>query len=315
LDTREIIKIREFLCTVNFRSGEGFGGMDGSASHTALLDNLAGRVTRDRQDRVVSAFLTCVGHVHEAIQDLNPSPEEWRAVIDFLTEVGHSADARRQEWVLLADVIGASTLIEDMHSVRPDGATPNTLAGPFYRPDVPEMANGGDISRDGIGAALLVGGKITDLQGQGISSAMIEVWQANSFGVYENQQPDLQPEFNLRGRFAVDQAGAFSFRTVRPHGYDLPGDGPVGRLMQRVGVKLQRPAHLHFRVTAPGFQTLTTHISDRADPSIGCDALFCVKPALLGDIQTTETGGGTQHSLAVQFRLAPSLPSHPASNS
>lgn len=254
-------------------------------SATAMLENLASRVTLNRDDRIVCALLASIGHVHDIIQDLHPTPEEWGHVIGFLTEVGHSTEMRRQEWVLLSDVIGASALVQDLHSVRPKGATPNTLAGPFYRADVPAMADGATISRDGIGEPLRVAGQITGLDGQSVGGAVIEVWQANSQGVYENQQPDLQPEFNLRGRFTANEAGAFHFTTVCPRGYALPGDGPVGRLMARIGVTLQRPAHLHFRVTAPGFQTLTTHIYDRDDPQIGSDALFCVKPELLGDFR------------------------------
>ena len=286
--------------------------MDGHASQpaSAMIDNLLGRVTSDHQDRVVQGMLASVVHLHALIERLKPTPDEWRRVIGFLTDVGHSADTLRQEWVLLSDVIGASTLVEDLNSVRPMGATPNTLAGPFYRPDVPDMENGSTISRDGIGAPLYVSGQITDLAGLGIGHATVEVWHANSFGVYENQQPDLQPEFNLRGRFTADPSGAFHFTTVCPGGYSLPDDGPVGKLMNRIGVKLRRPAHLHFRVTAPAYQTLTTHIYDRTDPSIGCDALFCVKPEILGDFVPKTIAGSTVHTLDVRFCLADTTPSN-----
>lgn len=265
----------------------------------ALLDALAARVGSDREDRLVCALLASVGHVHDLLAALRPTPAEWRAVIGFLTEVGHAADARRQEWVLLADVIGASTLVEDLHAPRPLGATPNTLAGPFYRADAPDLEEGADISRDGIGERLVVAGRVLALDHQPVPGACVEVWHANSFGFYENQQPDQQPEFNLRGRFITDEDGRFRFRTVRPQGYALPGDGPVGRMMARAGVRLERPAHLHFRVTGQGFETLTTHIYDRTDPAIGRDALFGVKPELLGDIRPIDTPDGPAHALDV----------------
>jgi hydroxyquinol 1,2-dioxygenase len=261
-------------------------------------------MTADRDSRVVRALLAAVGQVHALVTDLRPTTEEWRRVIDFVTEVGHSSDARRQEWVLLADVIGASTLVEDINAVRPDGATPNTLTGPFYRSDAPDMANGANISRDGVGQPLHVTGQIAALDGAGIVQAVVEVWQANGDGFYENQQPDLQPEFNLRGRFATDADGSFAFVTVRPRGYALPEDGPVGRLLNGLGIKLERPAHLHFRVTAPNYQTLTTHVYNRADPAIGRDALFSVKPALLGDFRPIETENGPAHGLDVTLVLA-----------
>jgi hydroxyquinol 1,2-dioxygenase len=221
-----------------------------------------------------------------------------RAVIEFLTDVGHSADTRRQEWVLLADVIGVSTLVEDMHVCRPQGATPNTLAGPFYRADVPEVANGANLSRDGIGAPLDLQGRIVALDGAPVPAAMVEVWHANALGRYENQDPDL------RGRLRSDATGRFALTTIQPAGYALPEDGPVGRLLNGLGLRLERPAHIHFRVTAPGYDPLTTHVFDRDDPAITRDALFGVKPELLADF--------TGARLDVTFVLAPATPTPPA---
>ncbi len=278
----------------------------------AVTESLACRMTADRDSRVVCALLAAVGQVHALVADLRPTTEEWRRVIDFVTEVGHSSDARRQEWVLLADVIGASTLVEDINTQRPEGATPNTLAGPFYRADVPDMENGTSISRDGLGVPLHVTGRIAGLDGAGIAQAVVEVWQENGDGFYENQQPDLQPEFNLRGRFLTDDAGGFAFVSVCPRGYALPEDGPVGRLLNGLGIKLERPAHLHFRVTAPDYQTLTTHVYNRADPAIGRDALFSVKPALLGEFRAVPTDNGPAFALDITFILARTglLPHH-----
>jgi hydroxyquinol 1,2-dioxygenase len=276
--------------------------MDGTVPDTShdMLRALAGRMAGSGGDRLPTAFLTAVSRLHDLVSDLRPSPDELRAVIDFLTDVGHSADARRQEWVLLADVIGVSTLVEDLHTCRPDGATPNTLAGPFYRADVPEVPHGANLSRDGIGVPLDVHGQITVLDGSPVAGALVEVWHANALGRYENQDPDLQPEFNLRGRLRSDVAGRFHLATIKPGGYALPEDGPVGRLLNGLGLRLERPAHIHFRVTAPGFDPLTTHIFDRADPAIARDALFGVKPELLADF--------TAARLDVTFVLAPATP-------
>ncbi len=260
--------------------------MDGSTAEQAshdVLGALASRLAKAGDARLPSVFLATVARLHGLIADVRPTPDELRAAIEFLTDVGHSADARRQEWVLLADVIGMSTLVEDLHACRPDGATPNTLAGPFYRDDVPELANGANLCRDGIGQPLDLHGRVTALDGSPVAGAVVEVWHANAVGRYENQDPDLQPEFNLRGRLRTDAAGRFDLTTIKPSGYALPEDGPVGRLMNGLGLRLERPAHIHFRITAPGFEVLTTHIFDRADPAIGRDALFGVKPGLLAD--------------------------------
>lgn len=248
-------------------------------------------------------LLKVVRRLHATVEELRPSQDDLRRVIEFLTEVGHHSDARRQEWVLLSDVLGISALVEDLSHPRPPGATPNTLAGPFYRPDVPEMPDGADLSRDGKGEPLAVTGRIADTSGAGIDGALIEVWQANAEGLYENQEPDRQPDLNLRGKLRAGRDGAFSFRSVKPKGYGLPEDGPVGRLMTGLGFRLERPAHLHFRVTAPGYQSLTTHVFDADDPAIERDALFSVKPDLCARFTATGTGAARCWSLALRLVL------------
>lgn len=195
--------------------------MDGrSADHDMRwpIDALTNRLSRAGMSRKGAAFLTIVDRILDLVADLRPTADDLRSVIEFLTEVGHAADARRQEWVLLADVIGVSTLVEDLNSARPKRATPNTLAGPFYRADAPLVAHGADLSRDGCGEPLSISGQIVDLDGAAVPGALIEVWQANSDGQYENQDPDKQPEFDLRGKLQASSEGRFAYRTVRPGG-------------------------------------------------------------------------------------------------
>lgn len=268
---------------------EEFGAQQGGPTPLVQLDE---RLAAQGRTRLEGAVLATARVLHGLIEGLRPTSEEFRAALDFLTEVGHVTDERRQEWVLLADVIGASTLIEDLNALRPLGATPNTLAGPFYRADVPEVPLGSDLSRDGKGERLAVTGRVRALGGAAVSGASVEVWHANEDGVYENQEPDRQPEFNLRGRLRADRDGRFDFLTVKPGRTRLPGDGPVGRLMTDLGLGLERPAHLHFRVTAPGHEVLVTHVFDRDDPRIGSDPLFGVKPELLAHLNPRLDDGG-----------------------
>lgn len=272
----------------------------------ALANDFARRLTEAGPARLSEAAGATVGALHALISALRPTPDEFRTVIDFLTEVGHYADDRRQEWVLLADVLGVSSLVEDLNWPRPPQATPNTVAGPFYRPDVPESPLGADLSRDGEGEPLAVTGRVRDLDGNAVPDAQVEVWHANADGLYENQEPDRQPEFNLRGRFHADGQGRFRFTTVKPRGYRLPSDGPVGRFVTLLGLGLDRPAHIHFRVSAGGFETLTTHVFDAADPAIDRDAIFGVKPQLLADFRALPPSGGKRrHSLDLTLVLCP----------
>ncbi|QYK40474.1 MAG: 6-chlorohydroxyquinol-1,2-dioxygenase [Paracoccaceae bacterium] len=276
---------------------------DRSAEHPR--DALARRLAEAGAQPGVVAMVTVIDHLHRLVADLRPTPDDLRRTLEFLTEVGQQSDARRQEWVLLADVLGVSTAVEDIANPRPEGATPNTVAGPFYRPDAPEQPIGADICRDARGEPLAVAGRVAGLEGQAVAGAVVEVWHANGEGLYENQEPDRQPDMNLRGRFTTDAAGRFGFRSIKPAGYRLPCDGPVGRLAQALGLCLERPAHLHFRVTAPGFQTLTTHVFDRDDPAIGRDALFGVKPALCVQFRPHGTAAARHWTVETTLVLAP----------
>ncbi|MDH4441040.1 MAG: dioxygenase [Rhizobium sp.] len=255
--------------------------------------------------RLLSAV---VCHMHDLIKEFRPSQDQWRKVIDFLTDVGHASDERRQEWVLLSDLTGASALVEEINSRRPKGATPNTIRGPFFRTDAPERKRDSSISLDGVGEPLLVAGRVVDLDGEPVAGAEIITWQANAQGYYENQQPDLQPEFNLRGLFQADAAGRFGYRSVRPAGYSVPHDGPVGRLLADAGYPLHRPAHLHFQIRAAGFETITTHIYDGGDPRLGEDALFGVRPELVRPFEPVELEGQAAWRVTIEFVMVRAKP-------
>lgn len=274
---------------------------NGRAAARSIAEDFAARLDGAAPSRLRTAVGTAVQGLHGLVSELALTPAELRAALGFLTEVGHHADSRRQEWVLLADMLGLSSLVEDIASPRPAGATPNTVAGPFYRADAPERALGASISLDGKGDPLAVSGVVTALGGAPLAGAVVEVWQANGEGRYENQEPDGQPENNLRGRFRTDGHGRFAFRSVMPAGYRLPADGPAAGLMAALGLELDRPAHLHFRVSAEGHERLTTHIFDRDDPALDRDAIFGVKPELTVEFRRTAAG----RSVDVDLVLCP----------
>ncbi|KQT02843.1 MULTISPECIES: dioxygenase [unclassified Rhizobium] len=252
-----------------------------------------------------------VTHVHDLIKQFRPTQDEWRKVIAFLTEIGHASDERRQEWVLLSDLIGASALVEEINTRRPKSATPNTIRGPFFRNDAPERASGSSISLDGIGEPLAVSVRVEDLDGLPISGAEVVTWQANAEGIYENQQPDLQPEHNLRGLFRTDAKGHFDYRSVVPSGYGVPDDGPVGRLLAEAGYPLRRPAHLHFVIRAKGFETITTHIYDAGDPHLSEDALFGVRPELVTCFEPADVEGKRGKAINLTFVMMRAKPGRP----
>lgn len=253
-----------------------------------------------------------VRHVHQAIRETRPTALQWQAALEFLTEIGQASDERRKEWVLLSDLLGVTQLVEEINAAGLTGTTPVTSRGPFYREDAPRLPLGADISLDGKGERLAVTGHVRDVDGMPVPGAIVETWQANGQGWYENQQPDLQPEFNLRGVFRANDQGDFNYLTVRPGGYKVPDDGPAGRLLGSIAYPFRRPAHLHFIVRAPGFESLTTHVYDSSDPHLHEDALFGVKSELVAEfVRTKGDGSGLEWALDFTFVLAPAIAGKP----
>ena len=170
----------------------------------------------------------------------------------------------------------------------PSGATENTILGPFYVPEAPRYENGANICLDGKGEPTVVRGRVVDTGGNPIG-ALIDVWQTNEDGFYDVQQKGVQPDWNLRGVFTTDQDGAYWFRSVKPRYYPIPDDGPVGKMLAALGRHPSRPAHIHFIVTAPGYDPIITRISLRQTKYLSEDAVFGVKETLIADLEKSMT--------------------------
>ncbi|MCR9256247.1 MAG: 6-chlorohydroxyquinol-1,2-dioxygenase [Alphaproteobacteria bacterium] len=231
--------------------------------------------------RLAEVMASVIRHLHEVVKEVEPTYEEWMAAIRFLTETGQKCDDKRQEFILLSDVLGVSMLVDAINTRRPEGATENTVLGPFHVDGAPDRDMGGTISEDGLGVPLVVGGRVTDCDGNPVAGAVIDTWQASHDGFYDVQQPGTQPEHNLRGVFRTGPDGRFTYKTVKPTFYGIPDDGPVGQLLHGLGRGNVRPAHLHYLVSAPGFETVTTHIFVHDDPHLPTDPVFGVKEGLI----------------------------------
>lgn len=226
-----------------------------------------------------------VRHLHDATREAAITPDEWMTAIQFLTDTGHMCDEWRQEFILLSDVLGVSMLVDAMGHQRPQGSTENTVLGPFHVSGAPRYPNGANICLDGKGEPLLVRGRVVDGAGSPIAGATLDVWQANEDGFYDVQQKGIQPDFNLRGLFESDADGTYYFRTAKPRWYPIPSDGPVGRMLAALDRHPNRAAHLHFIVSAPGHETVTTHIFTPDCPYLPEDAVFGVKQSLIADFK------------------------------
>jgi protocatechuate 3,4-dioxygenase beta subunit len=231
--------------------------------------------------RLRRVLTSLVQHLHAFVKDVELTEEEWSAAIAFLTATGQKCDDVRQEFVLLSDVLGVSMLVETVNHRTGGASTESTVLGPFHMVESPPRDLGDDIALDGKGEPCLVTGRVTGSDGEPLAGALIDVWQANADGFYDVQQPGVQPERNLRGLFTADEEGRFWFRTIVPRYYPIPDDGPVGRLLAATGRHPNRPAHVHFLVTAPGHRPVTTHLFVDDSPYLDSDAVFGVKESLI----------------------------------
>ncbi|MDR7172346.1 hydroxyquinol 1,2-dioxygenase [Nocardia kruczakiae] len=229
--------------------------------------------------RLRALLHSLVRHLHAFAVEVRLSEREWQRAIEFLTRAGHITDERRQEFILLSDILGLSMLTVAINEPAEPGATESTVFGPFFVDDAPEVPLGGDIARGASGPPCYVSGQVRSSSGAPIEGARIEVWEADEDGFYDVQYPDGRSAG--RGWLRSDANGEYRFRSVLPAPYPIPHDGPVGDLLQATNRSPMRPAHLHFMVTAPGFRTLITHIFLSGDPYLASDAVFGVKENLV----------------------------------
>jgi protocatechuate 3,4-dioxygenase beta subunit len=253
-----------------------------------------------------------VRHLHDAVRELQLTQAEWLAAIEFLTATGQICSDRRQEFILLSDTLGVSMLVDAINHRHADDATPSTVLGPFHVAGAPVMRMGETISRDGKGDPLAVFGSVLDPSGRPIENARLDVWQTSEDGFYDTQDP-AQPDMNLRGVFETGVDGTFRFRSIVPASYPIPSDGPVGRMLAALKRHPMRPAHIHFIVSASGYESLTTHIFVGGDPFLKSDAVFGVKDALVLPFREVDDAAlgaarglpARHHEVEVTIRLAP----------
>jgi hydroxyquinol 1,2-dioxygenase len=224
-----------------------------------------------------------VEHLHGFVKEVEPTMDEWFQAIQFLTKTGQMCDDKRQEWILLSDVLGVSMLVDSINNRRPGNATENTVLGPFHVAGAPRREMGDCICLDGKGEPCFVSGRVVDEQGNPLSGARLDVWQTNGDGFYNVQQPEVQPDFNMRGVFETGLDGQYAFHTTKPLSYSIPDDGTVGLMLGKMGRHPMRPAHIHFIVEMPGYERLVTHIFVRGDKYLDNDAVFGVKEDLIAD--------------------------------
>lgn len=237
---------------------------------------------------VMEAF---VRHMHAFAREVKLTEAEYDLGIDFLNRIGQATHDSHNEGILFADAIGFSTLVCLLNNGNA-GATETAAAllGPFWRANSPKTANGGSIVRSPTpGPELFVECEVVDVPGKPLANVEVDVWQSSPVGLYENQD-ETQADMNLRGKFTTDAAGRFSFRSVKPAGYPVPTDGPVGDMLRAQNRHPYRPAHIHFLGFKPGYKTLITQVFVDDDEHLESDVVFGVTRALVGDYRQHDHG-------------------------
>jgi protocatechuate 3,4-dioxygenase beta subunit len=221
-------------------------------------------------------------HLHAFAREVKLTPDEWLKGIAFLTAVGQACSPIRQEFILLSDVLGLSRLVNVMHDAtgREAAGTETSLLGPFFREQAPRIELGGSIAVASTGPEIVIYGQVTDTEGRGIPEAVIDVWQTDAEGMYDLQAHDPSV-MEMRGQFACDVDGRFHFRTLKPLGYSIPMDGPVGVMVRQQNRHGFRPAHIHILIAAPGFRELVTALYFADDAHVDSDTVFGVSTSLV----------------------------------
>lgn len=237
----------------------------------------------DTDDRRLHEIMTClVQHLHAFARETKLTEQEWEKGIEFLTTVGQICSPTRQEFILLSDTLGLSTLVIAQNHKKPVGCTEATVFGPFHVTDAPHYDLGADISNGLPGIPWFVSGRVRNIDGAPIPNATIEAWQADDGGFYDVQKPDLN-EYHGRGVLQSDLDGNYHFRTIVPECYPIPHDGPVGKMLEALNRHPWRPAHLHFMISAPGYERLVTHVFREGGEYLDSDAVFGVRSSLIAE--------------------------------
>lgn len=261
------------------------------AAPDELLEEVLARYEGAPNPRLKEVMEAAVRHLHAFVREVNLTRDEWFAGIQFLTATGQWCSDTRQEWILMSDTLGVSTLVEMLNYAATSGTTDNTVLGPFYVANSPERGFGQTMLVDpDDGDRVVIRGRVTDIDGNPLAGAVLDCWQNNTAGFYAVQQPDVQTPENLRGIYRTNADGYYEIRTVRPVPYPIPYDGPVGNLLKANARNWMRPGHVHMWLKHPGFKDLITHVFDTESDYLRDDAVFGVRESLVAAFAPDASG-------------------------
>jgi len=274
---------------------------------TEHVINTMGPNTPPRARFVLS---TLIRHIHAFAREVELTPDEWKAGVDFLNTVGQISTPTRNEMHRMSDVVGLESVVTELAnrhiSERGDAPTSSVILGPFWSPDAPWRENGGSIIQcPHNGQVCLMHGTVTDLDtGRPIPNVTVDIWDASSNGKYDFQDPEGQTPNNLRGKFKTNAQGKYHYYCLKPTAYQLPTDGPAGVFLNLTDRSPWRPAHIHLMVTHDKYKPIITQLYPKEDPHLIDDSVFAVKDDLVVDFPPIKDSKA-EVELKFDMRLAP----------
>jgi protocatechuate 3,4-dioxygenase beta subunit len=270
--------------------------------HNTITDVALDQMSTTSDPRLKQIMESLVRHLHDFAREVDLTPGEWIKGIEFLTAVGKKCTPARQEFILLSDTLGMSSLVNALHDRRAlEKGTKTSLLGPFYRNDSPDRKLGDSITEEAHGGEVVLFGTVTNAAGQPLPSASVEIWEPDEKGVYDMQKDETK--MDLRGHFSTDDQGRYYCRAVAPLGYMIPMDGPVGDMIRAQKRHGYRPAHIHFLVGAKGYREVVTALYLSNDDHIDSDTVFGVNDSLITQVQTANPKCPIPNMPSIEFNF------------
>ena len=269
--------------------------------------------------RFLRVMTSLVSHLHDFVREVSLTESEWLAAIEFLTDVGKTCTDKRQEFILLSDTLGVSVLVISLNHPAAAGSAESTVQGPFYWEGAPELPRGSNLAQGVKGEPAFYSGRVLSTDGRPLANALLDIWSGDGEGNYDMQIPG-ETGMRARGRIRTDAEGRYWFRSIRPTFYPVPTDGPVGRMLRKIGSHPYRPGHVHMIVSAPGHLPVTTHLFVAGSRYLDSDAVFGMKESLVVQFERHPAGAAPAgervdtpcYTVSYDFRLRPAVGAAPA---
>jgi len=281
-------------------------------SETSITQAVIGRLAECDDPRFKRIMTSLITHLHDFVREVRLTESEWLTAIQFLTDVGKACTDKRQECILLSDTLGVSVLVITLNHPADEGSVESTVMGPFYWEGAPDLPRGSNLAEGVKGEPAFYSGRVLSVDGRPLENALLDIWSGDGEGNYDMQMPG-ETGMKARGRIRTDAAGRYWFRSIRPTFYPVPTDGPVGRMLRKMGRHPYRPGHIHMIVSAPGHLPVTTHLFVAGSPYLDSDAVFGMKESLVAQFERHPAGSGPNgermatpfYTVNYDFRLRP----------